>query len=115
MEQEGEGCGYTIGCGTSVSKVEAESKEEAFMKEMTAMDWVDPENYAADWNTPPWEGDQEISSVVVYEIADEDGQLFEDYATKFERQMREASKEEKEKEEQDELRRLAAKYGKKLS
>ena len=58
VEQRGEGCDYTIGCGTAVSVVmEAESLEEVTAKVL------------AEW--PPWSsyGERDIARVTIYEVA----------------------------------------------
>jgi hypothetical protein len=58
VNQRGEGCDYTIGCGTAVSVVmEAETIEEATARVL------------AEW--PPWShyGERDIARVTIYEVA----------------------------------------------
>jgi uncharacterized small protein (DUF1192 family) len=58
VNQRGDGCDYSIGCGTAVSVVmEAESIEEATARVL------------AEW--PPWSphGERDIARVTIYEVA----------------------------------------------
>lgn len=58
VKQQGEGCDYTIGCGTAVSVVmEADTIEEATARVL------------AEW--PPWSphGERDIARVTIYEVA----------------------------------------------
>ena len=58
VEQRGEGCDYTIGCGKAVSVV----MEVASLEEATA-------RVLAEW--PPWSpyGERDIEQVTIYEVA----------------------------------------------
>ena len=109
--QEGEGCGYSIGCGRVLWWLKSETREEALneLKTIIIGEWYsEDEGYGEGY----WD-DSKLEEVTLFEISSEEKTpLFKWYeeANKYAYQQR---NKKKEKNERATLKRLKKKYGSK--
>ena len=113
LKQWGEGCDYTIGCGNTTSIVSGENFKDAFNNLAKDWGWIadDPKDYY--FSTYDDDGEMELESVALYEIADEDsGHTFINWKNEYQQQEKERKILQAKKKEEEEFQRLARKLGK---
>lgn len=74
FEQAGEGCDYTIGCGTLVIEVKALSMMTAMIAAFDKWGW------RPDYDN--WDGEQAMESVKIYKVSEMNETLFEEHRTR---------------------------------
>lgn len=109
QEQANEGCDYSIGCGISISTIEADSPEEAFNKMVEGTDW-DREEGCWKYNAPGGEG--ELADIWVVPAPELNDHLWPKHIEKMNKFWSDKAQDEKEAAELAEYERLKAKLGK---
>lgn len=108
-----EGCDYSINCGTMVYEIDAESKQAAFEQAMENMGWLDYYDNAGDYERDPWSYENNVEWVEIYEVSGEgDLEMFENFQQAVRERFQQLKDEEKELQDEIELKRLAEKLGK---
>lgn len=105
--KEEEGCDYTIGCGVRVIDIEASDKEEAFKKMLKNTLFID----VARNNSEP-SSLENLKSVRLIEIAEEDRKLYKDWIASMTEQFDSIQKEAEEKAERDKYEKLKKRFEK---
>ena len=109
--QEG-GCGYTIGCGTRTSIIEAESMDDALSKYVKERE-DEYREYDGTIYSNPWDGGEyKPDSAVIYEIAAQEDVDFDVLSAKLNEEIERWKQKDVEEEEKKELARLQEKYNK---
>ena len=107
--QEGDGCDYSIGCGTSADFIEANSPEDAFGKMVKGTDW-ECEEGCWKYNAPG--GENALDSIWVIPAPDLNEHLWPELATKMNKFWSDKSKAEQKAGDLAEFERLKSKLGK---
>jgi len=84
MKQAGEGCDYTIGCGTVAFSIEAPDYEAAFQK--IKEDWGWDEYESGDYTSEEitnylLNGERSLESFVIYEVKDKKESMYDTYVS----------------------------------
>ena len=98
LKQQGEGCDYTIGCGQTVLTILADDMGSAKFKLFDIIS----ENYSSE---------RELSTAELYEVSDILEINLENYYNLIKDKHYNSIKQEEERLEIEELKRLRAKYG----
>lgn len=111
---QGDGCDYTIGCGTAVDLIEADSYDEAF--EILKNDrWRDYDSGECDIDYIA-NGEGYLEDVTLYQIeSDDEGGRYRAWLRKTIADQEQSKLDTQTIEEEDELHRLAQKLGKTIT
>ena len=113
FEQAGEGCDYTIGCGTHVDIIHASNMDAAFREAMEDIGWYDYLEHPEDYEEDPWGYENHMESVKVYRVDTDDGGLkFKEFQRDVKERIANYNDLEQRKADQAEFERLAKKLGK---
>ena len=103
LEQEGEGCDYTIGCGVCLIEVGGDTHEEA-VAELRQMVFEDGSGFGPD-------SENRLKCITLYEVADTDGIPIEEWYAKYEAEQKRIAFEQASAAERAQYERLRQKYG----
>ena len=98
LKQQGEGCDYTIGCGQTLISIEADDMESAKFKLFNIIQ----ENYT---------DDNELKRAELYEVSDTLTIDLKNFYNLIKDKQYTSIKQEEERIEREELKRLKEKYG----
>ena len=114
LHQAGEGCDYTIGCGTKVLYTSALSMKEAFnifVDHQGWKDWLDEIEYHTE--NPLRDLEFALDSMTIYEVGVTDkGEMYETFLLELDEQVGVARASREAKRDEAEFKRLKQKLGK---
>ncbi len=112
LHQDGEGCDYTIGCGTRVEYTEAESMKEAFENFSKDLYWADIIEDHEGYDGNPLAGEMQLESMTIYQVGvTDDGEMYQNLFNMLEAKANSAAAIQRRKDEA-ELERLQRKLRK---
>lgn len=81
MKQRGEGCDYTIGCGTVADVIEADDYNDAFAQIARGRGWDEyaDEAYTADDIEDIYRGEYSLERLTIFEVSSSVDGLYDDY------------------------------------
>lgn len=103
LEQQGEGCDYTIGCGVRLVELGGSTRDEA-IDELRRMIFDDGSGYGPD-------ADYRLKSIAFYEVADADHIPIDRWYADYEAEQRRLALEHASAQERKLYEQLRRKYG----
>lgn len=116
LEQDDDGCGYTIGCGVRVMDICADSYDEAFEKMVDKMGWEeewDDEEVGLDAMRRELEwlaGEGRLKRVRIIEVLGQYDSHYPRYLSELKKRVENEAKMADEKHEREEYERLKKKF-----